>query len=395
MRLASRTLAILGSTLALTSAIVALPARSDAQLIVVGLDEKVYASDAGALANRAPGNDAVVVLDIANREAPRIVGSLPLMNSIFGPPVNLQITPDERLAIVANSVDWVQDGANWKAVPDDKIYVIDLKATPPKLVATVRGGKQPSGLSINARGDMALVTNRADNSITVLSITGDQVAVTGTVAMGEQVSAVAITADGKRAIAVKNMGNKAAVLDIAGRTVTYGKHDMPVGIFPYNVDVTPDGALALTANNGAGGSSDGNVDTVSVIDLQANPPRVIDHVVVGDAPEGFAISPTGKIAVAILLNGSAGVPKDAWFANKSGKVAVLKIDGKKVTKTQEIEVGGLPEGVVFSPDGGYLYVGNFTTKDISILKVDGTTVTDTGKRFALPGQPASMRGRAR
>jgi len=30
--------------------------------------------------------------------------------------------------------------------------------------------------------------------------------------------------------------------------------------------------------------------------------------------------------------------------------------------------------------------------DISILKVDGTVVTDTGKRFKLSGHPASMRG---
>jgi DNA-binding beta-propeller fold protein YncE len=120
------------------------------------------------------------------------------------------------------------------------------------------------------------------------------------------------------------------------------------------------------------GMSDGHVDTVSVIDLAAEPPRVIDKVVVGDAPEGLAISPTGQVAVAVLLNGSAGVPKDAWFANPSGKVVVLEIDGKKVTKTGEVDVGGLPEGVVFSKDGGHLYVGNYTDGDVSVLKVDGS-----------------------
>jgi DNA-binding beta-propeller fold protein YncE len=30
-----------------------------------------------------------------------------------------------------------------------------------------------------------------------------------------------------------------------------------------------------------------------------------------------------------------------------------------VTKVGELEVGRLPEGIVFSPDGKYLYVGNF------------------------------------
>ena len=51
--------------------------------------------------------------------------------------------------------------------------------------------------------------------------------------------------------------------------------------------------------------------------------------------------------------------------------------------------------IAFSADGSYLYVGNFLDQDVSILKVDGTRVTDTGKRLQLPGHPASMRGRAR
>lgn len=54
--------------------------------------------------------------------------------------------------------------------------------------------------------------------------------------------------------------------------------------------------------------------------------------------------------------------------------------------------GCVPEGAVFSPDGKYLYVGNFTDSDISILKVEGTNVTNTGKRLELPGGPGSMRG---
>jgi hypothetical protein len=33
-------------------------------------------------------------------------------------------TPDQHLALVANSLDWVKDGEGWKGVPDNKIYVI-------------------------------------------------------------------------------------------------------------------------------------------------------------------------------------------------------------------------------------------------------------------------------
>ncbi len=365
------------------------------ELMLIGNDEKITWDDAGKPVFMAPGKDQVLVVDIGTDPlAPKIIASLPLMNTIFGPPTNLQITPDGKLALVANSMDYVADGAGWKAVPDNKLYVIDLTANPPRLIDTVTVGKQPSGLAINRAGDLALIANRADNSITVLKIAGQSVKVIDTVVIGEQVAHVAIASDGKRALAAKFPGHKVALLDIDGDKVTYNKQDLPVGLWPYNLDITPDGKLALTADNGASGAADGNVDTVSVVDLEAKPPRVIDKVVVGDGPEGFAISPTGKLAVAVLLRGSNS-DKKAFFYNRNATVVALKIDGKKVTKTNEVEVRGLPEGVVFSDDGKYLYVGNFLDSDVSILRVDGDQLVNTGKSLALPGHPASMRGRAR
>ena len=364
-------------------------------LMIVGNDEKVSWNDAGALVTSPPGRDTVAVIDIGSDPlAPRTVATLPLMNSIFGPPVNLAITPDERLALVANPVSPVEEGGAVKQAPDNRLWVIDLEANPPKLIDTVAVGKQPSGLSINRTGTMALIANRADNSISVLRISGKKVELIDTVAIGEQVAHVVFTPDGKRALAVKFPSHKVAVLDVAGEKVTYGKYDMAVGLWPYNIDVTPDGKLALTADNGNSGAADGQVDTVSVIDLELSPPRVIDKVVVGDGPEGLAISPTGRMAVAMLLRGS-NAAKSAFFYNRNGSVAAMRIDGKKVTKTNEVEVGGLPEGAVFSDDGRYLYVGNFVTQDVSILRVDGDRLVDTGKRFTLSGHPASMRGRAR
>ena len=382
---------------AAAAALAALPAIASAELMIVGNDQKVSWDAAGKVVTAAPGGDSISIVDIGtDPEKPRIIANLALMNSVFGPPTNLAITPDGMLAIATNAMAWTKQDGAWKPVPDNKLYVIDLQADPPMPIATVEVGKQPSGLAINAAGNLALVANRADNSIGVLAIDGKEVKLVDTVKVAaadakSQVSAVAITPDGKRALAAKFADHKIAVLAIDGQKVTYGGYDIPVGLWPYNLAITPDGKLALTADNGNAGTSDGHVDTVTVIDLEADPPRAIDKVVVGDAPEGFAISPTGKIAAAVLLNGSGGVAKDAWFAHPTGKVAVLAIDGKKVTKTGEVDVGRLPEGVVFSQDGSHLYVGNFLDSNVSILKVDGAQVTDTGKKLQLPGQPASMR----
>ncbi|PYM45014.1 MAG: hypothetical protein DME14_21335, partial [Candidatus Rokuibacteriota bacterium] len=145
-------------TLLLVVVLALAPRQAPAQLVLVGNDEKVTWDDAGKPVFLPPGKDTVSVVDISNREAPRILVSLPLMNSVFGPPTNLQITPDGKLALVANSMAWAQDGGAWKPAPDTKLYVIDLTTSPPTHIATVEVGKQPSGLAINRAGDLALVT---------------------------------------------------------------------------------------------------------------------------------------------------------------------------------------------------------------------------------------------
>jgi DNA-binding beta-propeller fold protein YncE len=328
-----------------------------APLAIVGNDEKVLFDDAGKPLLSPPGKDSVLILDLADPENPKTIANLPLKNSIVGPPVNLAIDPTNSIALVADSIDVTKDGDALKAVPDDKLYVIDLKANPPKLASTVTLGKQPSGLSFNPAGNLALVANRADKSISVLAVKGTDVKPIDTIDMGDIVSHVVFTPDGKRALATKFNSHKVSLLDVNGDKVTYTKLDLPTGQWPYNVVVAPSGKFALTADTGNAGASDGSVDTVSVVDLDATPPRIIDHVVVGDAPEGLAISPKGDVAVAVIHRGSN--MKGAYFYKRNGAVVVLRVDGNKVTKVGEVEVGGLPEGVAFTPDGKYLLVANY------------------------------------
>jgi len=376
----------------------AVAASAGAQLMIVGNDEKQNWDSSGKQVNAAPGKDSVSIIDISNRTHPRIVASVPMMNSVVGPPVNLAISPDGKLALVANSMEWVKDGETWKGQPDNKLFVIDLTASPPAQIATVEVGKQPSGLAISRDGKMALVANRADDTVSVLAIDGKEVKVTDTVSVSaggpakEQVSAVAIAPDGRRALVGKFAAHKVALLTIDGGKVSYGKYDIATGLWPYNVAITPDGRLAIAGNNGASGSADGQMDTAAIIDMTLDPPRVIDQVVVGDGPEGLAVSPAGGYAVEVILNG-ANAGHDKFFYHPHSYVSLLKIDTarKKVQKVDQAEVGGLAEGAVFSPDGKYLYVGNFLDSDITILELAGGKLRPVG-RLALPGHPASMRG---
>jgi DNA-binding beta-propeller fold protein YncE len=384
---------VTAAVLAATGCAAPLSNPGQRQLMIVANDQKQSWDATGKVILTAPGKDSLSILDIGTDPlAPRIIANLALPNTIAGPPVNLAISPDETLAIMANSLNVIDDNGVLKQVPDNRLFVIDLTTNPPALIDTVTVGKQPSGLSINRAGNLALVANRADNSVSVLRIAGKKVTLIDTVAMGESVAHVRFTPDGQRALAAKFPNHKIALLDVAGEKVTYNKLDLAAGLWPYNVDVTPDGKIALTADNGNSGASDGQIDTVSVIDLEASPPRVIDKVVVGDGPEGLAISPNGKMAVAVLLRGSNS-SKSAYFYNRNGSVVALKIDGKKVTRTNEVVVRGLPEGAVFSADSRYLYIGNYIDQDISILRVEGDQLVDTGKSVQLPGQPAAMRGK--
>ena len=374
-----------------------LTAHAGKSFLLNGIDTKVDFSTPGKIQFVEPGTDLVNIMDISDPAHPRTVANLPLSNSLFGPPTNLQVTPDEKLALVSSAMKWIQKDGAWKPSPDDRLFVVDLESDPPALIQTLNIGRQPSGIAINPRGDLALVANRADNSISVLAIDGKQVKLVDIVSVGDQVAAVAITPDGARALAVKNTTNKIGMLSIEGRKVSYQEGmDVPVGQYPYNIDITPDGNMAVVAHTGNGGLADGQADPLVVIDLSSSkPPHAVAYVTAGDAPEAFAISPDGKIAAALLLGGDVLLAPDHWAHSVKGSIAIFGIDGFDLTPVQKLSVGGLPEGVAFSPAGDYMYVSNFVGKEVAVYAVEGNRVRDTGVRISLPGQPGSMRGRAR
>jgi len=54
-----------------------------------------------------------MIFDIGSDPAqPRHVVTIPVENSLFGPPTNLAITPDNTLALLANPMRW--RGARWR-----------------------------------------------------------------------------------------------------------------------------------------------------------------------------------------------------------------------------------------------------------------------------------------
>lgn len=367
---------------------VQLPSTPLAQVVIAGNDNKALVVD-GKLQIDPQGVQSVSVIDLGP-DGPTLRATVEVPNSIFGPPTNLAVTSDNRLALVAEAVMIDPDASPPKFIPSDKLHVIDLEADPPRVIDTLAVGSQPSGMSISPDGRLALVANRAETSVSVLSITGKQVRFEGKVETGDQVTHVAFTPDGKRAMINKASTDQVSFLAIDGAEVTLIGPDLAVGDYPYNADISPDGRLAIVANTGNNGRSDGNIDSITVIDLQHNPPRVIDHLAAGDAPEGITISPDSRLAVTGNLCGS-DAPPDAWFLRSPGCIQIFEISESGVRHVAELPAGGVPEALAFSPDGRWLLVANLLDADVSVFKVQDGQIVDTGRRLALPGHPGSMR----
>src|SRR5258706_5055655 len=99
-----------------------------APFLIVGNDEKLLWDDQGKPIVSPAGKDSVVILDLANPEAPKIVANLPLKNSIVGPPVNLAIDPTNSVVLVADSIDVAKDGETLKIDAHPKVTAIVLQA---------------------------------------------------------------------------------------------------------------------------------------------------------------------------------------------------------------------------------------------------------------------------
>ncbi len=359
--------------------------------LLVGLDGKTF-FEAASVRNGPGGKDAVAVLDLSDPAHPTVIAQLPLPNTVFGPPTNLQITPDGRLGLVANSIATAEKEGTWAAAPDDTLHVLDLTAQPPKLLETIKVGRQPSGLAIAHDGRFALVANRAGKSVSLLRIDGTRVKPVAEVALPDQAAAVAITPDGKRAFVAMNLAGTVGVLAIEGDTISYDKtKDIPTGPGVYNLDITPDGRTVVAANT----ATDGNASrtTLALIDAAGPNPRVVGFTTVEQGPEGLAISPDGKWVASPQLNGSSALHAAPGY-HPDGVLQVFALEGQRLTLAGEAKLGAVPEGVAWSPDSQWLYVGNYNDKTLQIFHIDGGKLV-AAQTMKLPGQPASIRGPAR
>jgi DNA-binding beta-propeller fold protein YncE len=363
------------------------PEAASAQLAVSSNDNKVMLDNGvNKVVPNAPP-DTVTIIDL-KVSPPRVVAEIAAPGSVVGPPLSVALTPDESLALVTSSTKLDPNDAT-KTVPDNRVSVIDLKATPPAVIATLEAGKSPAGVSINRQGTLALVANRSEGTVSVYTIQGKTVTPAGKVTIADEKSGTshaAFTPDGRMALVTRDGDHKISVLSIDGTKVEYTKRDLNAGLRPYGLDVSSKGDFAAVANIGIG---QGDTDTISLIDVRAKPPRVIDTVSVGQTPEGIKVSPDGTHVAVVTMNGSNKAKESPFYGDK-GSLVMFRVMGNRLSKVAEAPIGHWSQGAAFSPDGKTILVGNMVEKDIQIFGWDGSSLKEIG-RLKVNGGPAAVR----
>lgn len=382
------------SWLPLLAAGLLFPAAAPAQIVVSGNESKIDITSGGpkVVANAPP--DTLSILDFSEFP-PKVTTLADVPNSVVGPPSNIAISPDGKLALVANSLKLdPAAAAGW--VPEAFVHVVELGPTP-KLVGRAATGLQPSGLSFTPDGRFALVADRTAGTVTVLAVDGTKVTPAQTVKVCEpadSISDVAISPDGRLALASMQKGGYLAALsiDAAGKVAATGQKISVAGQ-PYRVVITPDGELALTAGAGTGNGVD--ADAMTVVDLKTSPrPKAIDYVPVGAVPESLDVSPDGRLAAVVVMDGSNLGPDNPLHADPAA-VVLLERRGRTFARVQRVPVGRITEGVAFTGDGKYLVVQCHPDRNLWVLRVTADhRVEDTGQRVTVPGMPSSIRAAA-
>lgn len=205
---------------------------------------------------------------------------------------------------------------------DDKeparIGIVDLKLG--KKVREIIGGPETEGIEFSKDGKQLVITNEADNTVTVHSLkTGKLIKTIKTHEYGDRPRGVKASPDGTTYVVTLEYGNKFMVMDKNFKVL----RTVDTGVTPYGIAYDRKGERIFVAANKA--------KTLEVYDAKTY--AKVKDITTGNRCWHFSFTPDDK---EILL-----------ACGKSD--AVLVIDVEKLEVTQQIEDKKMPWGLVTYP----------------------------------------------
>ena len=169
-----------------------------ADLIVSANDGKYVRVQGTSTYPQPAPSDSLAVIDAA--QFPPVLKFVleDIEHTIAGPPQAVAITPDGKLAVVGAPSKYDYDTK--KETFGTFLQLVDLLASPPKLLDRVDIGSHPNGLSINGSGTILLAAT-LDGTVKVLTISDKEIKLVDSVKVGDKrLAGISFTHDGKSAL---------------------------------------------------------------------------------------------------------------------------------------------------------------------------------------------------
>jgi DNA-binding beta-propeller fold protein YncE len=370
----------------LATALILTPVATLADLAISGQDGKqVRAGDGLPM---VPTPDSVATIEFSSAKAPKIIGILNVCSTQMGPPSALAVAPDYSF-VLATCPQKI--GPDNKTSPENLVSVIGLDdPTHPKLLQTVHAGMGATGIYINRKATIALVTGTGDDTITLFTIKDRQLTQTAQVKLEAKAEPrdVLIAPDGQTAYALRFGDGKVTKLAIKGDQLSRVT-DFDVGVQPDGGSISHDGHYLFVNNFGGAPTTTKGNGATTVTDTRTG--KIVDAVEVGALPEDVVQSPDGKYVAVVVGNGSGTVKTAKNFDTVFGKLAVFKVGKGKLEHVTDGQLGHACQGVVWSDDGKRLLVQCSVERDIRTFDFDGKALTERPEAvLPMVSRPGAM-----
>jgi len=245
---------------------------------------------------------------------------------------------------------------------------------------TLQVGASPSGLAASPTRNEVYVVNtqpaQSAGSISVIDTATNQVA--ATIAVHRLPYAISVEPTGHRAYVANAGSNTVSVLDLDHRRPAF---TAAAGEQPGLARISPDGRSLVVTNRGSNSISiyaaapfDSPDPALKLRATFAHCPGATDAVILPDSSKAFVACSAGHQVMAIAL---ASAP-NSWPA---------KVDPTSLTDhfLTFLNVGQTPTHLALKPDGGEIFVSNFTSDSISEIS---TTANEVGGTYAIGSKPS-------